>query len=42
MGLAEVGMGLLPAGGGCKEMLRRYLGDIPLPFLTNPLSKPLS
>jgi 3-hydroxyacyl-CoA dehydrogenase len=29
MGLVEVGMGLLPAGGGCKEMLRRYLGDIP-------------
>ncbi|MEC9070947.1 MAG: 3-hydroxyacyl-CoA dehydrogenase NAD-binding domain-containing protein, partial [Myxococcota bacterium] len=29
IGLVEVGMGLLPAGGGCKEMLRRYLGDIP-------------
>ncbi len=29
MGLVEAGMGLLPAGGGCKEMLRRYLGDIP-------------
>jgi 3-hydroxyacyl-CoA dehydrogenase len=28
-GLVEVGMGLLPAGGGCKEMIRRYLGDIP-------------
>jgi 3-hydroxyacyl-CoA dehydrogenase len=25
----EVGVGLLPAGGGCKEMLFRYLGDIP-------------
>ncbi len=29
MGLVEAGMGLLPAGGGCKEMLRRLLGDIP-------------
>ena len=29
MGLVEAGMGLLPAGGGCKEMLRRYLGHIP-------------
>ncbi|MBM4392528.1 MAG: 3-hydroxyacyl-CoA dehydrogenase/enoyl-CoA hydratase family protein [Deltaproteobacteria bacterium] len=28
-GLVEVGVGLLPAGGGCKEMLFRYLGDIP-------------
>ncbi|MEL6342794.1 MAG: 3-hydroxyacyl-CoA dehydrogenase NAD-binding domain-containing protein [Myxococcota bacterium] len=29
MGLVEAGMGLLPAGGGCKEILRRLLGDIP-------------
>lgn len=29
MGLVEAGMGLLPAGGGCKEMVRRFLGDIP-------------
>ena len=29
MGLVEVGVGLIPAGGGCKEMLSRYLGDIP-------------
>jgi 3-hydroxyacyl-CoA dehydrogenase len=29
MGLVEAGMGLLPAGGGCKEMLKRHLGDIP-------------
>jgi 3-hydroxyacyl-CoA dehydrogenase len=29
MGLVEVGVGLLPAGGGCKEMLARYLGTIP-------------
>jgi len=31
MGLVEAGMGLLPAGGGCKEMLRRYLGPVPRP-----------
>ncbi|MBN2800737.1 MAG: 3-hydroxyacyl-CoA dehydrogenase/enoyl-CoA hydratase family protein [Deltaproteobacteria bacterium] len=29
MGLVEVGVGLIPAGGGCKEMLVRYLGDVP-------------
>lgn len=28
-GLVEVGVGVIPAGGGCKEMLGRYLGDIP-------------
>ncbi|MFN7142283.1 MAG: 3-hydroxyacyl-CoA dehydrogenase/enoyl-CoA hydratase family protein [Myxococcota bacterium] len=28
-GLVEVGVGLIPGGGGCKEMLSRYLGDIP-------------
>ena len=28
-GLVEAGMGVLPAGGGCKEMLKRHLGDIP-------------
>lgn len=28
-GLVEVGVGLIPAGGGCKEMLARYLGNIP-------------
>jgi 3-hydroxyacyl-CoA dehydrogenase len=28
-GLVEVGVGLIPAGGGCKEMLARFLGDIP-------------
>jgi 3-hydroxyacyl-CoA dehydrogenase len=39
MGLVEAGMGLLPAGGGCKEMLRRYLGDIPksVNYDPNPL-----
>jgi 3-hydroxyacyl-CoA dehydrogenase len=29
MGLVEVGVGVVPAGGGCKELLVRYLGDIP-------------
>jgi 3-hydroxyacyl-CoA dehydrogenase len=29
MGLVEVGVGVIPAGGGCKEMLCRTLGDIP-------------
>ena len=29
MGLVEVGVGLIPAGGGCKELLVRYLGDVP-------------
>ncbi len=28
-GLVEVGVGLLPAGGGCKEMVFRLLGTIP-------------
>lgn len=28
-GLVEVGVGLIPAGGGCKEVLCRFLGDIP-------------
>lgn len=29
MGLVEVGMGLVPGGGGCKELLRRLLSGIP-------------
>ncbi len=40
VGLVEVGMGLIPAGGGCKEMLRRVVSPAmqtpntdPLPFL---------
>lgn len=28
-GLVEVGVGLLPAGGGCKEMVFRLLGSVP-------------
>jgi 3-hydroxyacyl-CoA dehydrogenase len=27
-GLVEVGVGLIPAGGGCKELLARFLGDL--------------
>ncbi len=40
IGLVEVGVGLIPAGGGCKEMIRRVLTPVmqtenadPLPFL---------
>lgn len=40
IGLTEVGFGLIPAGGGCKEMLRRVVAPAmqtpnadPLPFL---------
>jgi len=40
VGLVEVGMGLIPAGGGCKEMLRRVVSPAmqtphvdPLPFV---------
>lgn len=40
MGLVETGVGLIPSGGGCKEMLRRHLsppmrspGAAPLPHL---------
>jgi 3-hydroxyacyl-CoA dehydrogenase len=41
MGLVEVGVGIIPAGGGCKEMLRRVLNPVmessanadPLPHL---------
>jgi 3-hydroxyacyl-CoA dehydrogenase len=29
MGLVEVGVGLIPGGGGCKESVFRYLQDIP-------------
>ena len=29
MGLVEVGVGLLPAGGGCKEVIWRLVGSIP-------------
>ena len=29
MGLVEAGVGLIPAGGGCKELLARALSDLP-------------
>jgi 3-hydroxyacyl-CoA dehydrogenase len=29
MGLVEVGAGVIPAGGGCMEMIRRFVGSIP-------------
>jgi 3-hydroxyacyl-CoA dehydrogenase len=29
IGLVEVGAGVVPAGGGCKEMVRRFVGSIP-------------
>ena len=39
MGLVEVGVGLVPAGGGCKEILRRFVNPLmlipnvdPIPF----------
>lgn len=37
VGLVEVGMGLIPAGGGCKEMLRRVVS----PALQTPNADPL-
>jgi 3-hydroxyacyl-CoA dehydrogenase len=45
IGLVEVGVGLIPAGGGCKELLRRVVspamragGDVPaLPFVQRVL-----
>lgn len=38
-GLVEVGVGLIPGGGGCKELVMRYTGDIPsdVDFDTQPL-----
>ncbi|MCB9681875.1 MAG: enoyl-CoA hydratase/isomerase family protein [Alphaproteobacteria bacterium] len=29
MGLVEVGVGLIPGAGGCKELVMRYTGDLP-------------
>jgi 3-hydroxyacyl-CoA dehydrogenase len=37
VGLVEVGMGLIPAGGGCKEMLRRVVSPAMLTPNTDPL-----
>ncbi|NIA23948.1 MAG: 3-hydroxyacyl-CoA dehydrogenase [Gammaproteobacteria bacterium] len=35
MGLVELGVGLIPAGGGCKEMAFRYYGSVPVGVDTN-------
>ena len=35
-GLVEVGVGLIPGGGGCKELLARYMGDIPAGVAYDP------
>src|SRR5204862_2909623 len=31
IGLVEAGVGLVPAGGGCKEMIARAVKDVPAP-----------
>jgi 3-hydroxyacyl-CoA dehydrogenase len=31
IGLVEAGVGLIPAGGGCKEMIARAVHDVPVP-----------
>jgi len=36
MGLVEVGVGLIPAGGGCKELTRRIVGSIPAGVKADP------
>ena len=35
-GLVELGVGLIPAGGGCKELLARFLGDQPAGVAYDP------
>jgi 3-hydroxyacyl-CoA dehydrogenase len=37
MGLVEVGVGIIPGGGGNKEMLRRILGAVPPETQVDPL-----
>jgi 3-hydroxyacyl-CoA dehydrogenase len=36
IGLVEVGMGLVPAGGGCKELLMRHAGAFPQDVAYDP------
>jgi 3-hydroxyacyl-CoA dehydrogenase len=36
MGLVEVGVGLIPGAGGCKELVMRYTGDIPADIAFDP------
>ncbi len=35
-GLVEVGVGLIPGAGGCKELVMRYTGDIPADITFDP------
>ncbi|MBT3220813.1 MAG: hypothetical protein HN348_17145 [Proteobacteria bacterium] len=37
MGLVEVGVGLIPGAGGCKELMVRYLGDVPQTIAYDPI-----
>ncbi len=37
LGLVEVGVGLVPAGGGCKEMILRGIGNIPQDVQADPM-----
>jgi 3-hydroxyacyl-CoA dehydrogenase len=36
MGLVEVGVGLIPGAGGCKELVMRYTADIPADIAFDP------
>jgi 3-hydroxyacyl-CoA dehydrogenase len=36
MGLVEVGVGLIPGAGGCKEVVMRYTADIPADIAFDP------
>jgi 3-hydroxyacyl-CoA dehydrogenase len=36
MGLVEVGVGLIPGAGGCKELVMRYTADIPADITFDP------
>ena len=38
LGLAEVGVGLIPAGGGCKELAIRFYGGVPKGVNPNPFA----
>jgi 3-hydroxyacyl-CoA dehydrogenase len=37
MGLVEVGVGLIPGAGGCKELIMRYMGEVPQDIAYDPL-----
>jgi len=39
MGLVEVGVGLLPAGGGCLNLWKKFIGTIPEPVTDVDLAK---